>query len=274
MAEPLRFWSVTTLVKIGMGTSDPLVNWAVRTTAEYALENSNALAGLCDKGDKAGAMDLLTRARYRSSGKAAARGSDLHAAAEKMALGVSPEVADEIVPYAEQYRNFLNDHKPEFLLAEAPVYSPSRFYAGTLDSIMVLHGKPVVADIKTCDFAIGTKNESGRERSRPPYPETALQLAAYRRAELVGLLSEQRYAGGKRYYLFDPDADHKPMPPTEGAVCVVVSPADYQVVPVRTDDSVFRAFLAARECARFQVETSKTLFGPPIGSPNPQGALL
>jgi len=274
MTEPLRFWSVTTLVKIGMGTSDGLVSWAVRTTAAYALDNSAEINGLAAK-DRAAAMDVLTRARYRSSGKAAARGSDLHAAAEKMALGVSPEVADEIVPYAEQYRNFLNDHRPEFLLAEAPCYSPSRFYAGTLDGIIVLHGKPVVFDIKTCDFPIGAKNEeTGREKARPPYPETALQLAAYRRAELVGILSEQRYAGGKRYYLYNPDADHKPMPETEGAVCVVISPFDYQVVPVRTDDSVFKAFLAARECARFQVETSKTVFGPPIGSPNPEGALL
>lgn len=273
MTEPLRFWSVTTLVKIGMGTSDPLVSWAVRTTAEYALANSDTLASLANT-DRAGAMDLLTRARYRSSGKASARGSDLHAAAEKMALGVSPEVAEEIVPYAEQYRRFLHEHRPEFLLAEAPVYSPSRFYAGTLDGIMRLEGQTVVFDIKTTDVAPGTKTESGREKTRPPYAETALQLAAYRRAELVGVLSELRYAGGKRYYLYDPDADHKPMPETDGAVCIVISPYDYMVVPVRTDDEVFKCFLAARECARFQVDVSKRVFGPPIGSPNPQGALL
>jgi len=270
MAEPLRLWSVTTLVKIGMGTSDPLVNWAVRTTAEAALDRWPVWKEM----DRTEAMDFLTRARYRSSGKASARGTELHEAAEKMALGVSPEVAEEIVPYAEQYRNFLNDHRPTFQLAECPVYNPSRFYAGTLDAIIKLDGKTVVADIKTTDVKKGTKLESGREKSRPPYPEVALQLAAYRRAELVGVLSEQRYAGGKRYYLFDPEADHSPMPQTEGAVCIVISPYDYEVVPVRTDDEIFKAFLAARECARFQVDTSKHVFGPPIGSPNPQGALL
>jgi hypothetical protein len=37
---------------------------------------------------------------------------------------------------------------------------------------------------------------------------------------------------------------------------------------------VFRCFLAARECARFAVEVSKTIFGPEITAPDAQGVLL
>jgi hypothetical protein len=258
MPDPLRLWSVTTLVKLGMGTSDPLVNWAVGTTAEYALDNGAAISSLLASGDRAGAKELLTRARYRSSGAAKARGSELHAAAEKLALGVSPEVDVKILPYVEQYKRFLEEHAPVFEMAEAPVYSPTRFYAGTLDGIIVLEGQRLVFDIKTTDRGPDS------EKSRPPYAEVALQLAAYRRAELVGVLSEQRYASGKRYYLFDPEAEHQPMPETDGAVCIVVSPFDYTITPVRTDDEVFKCFIAARECARFNVDVSRRVFGPQI----------
>lgn len=259
MSEPLRLWSVTTLLKLGMGTSDPLVNWAVKTTAEYAIDQRDAWTPLAEA-DRDGALELLTKARYRKSGKASARGTDLHHAAEQLALGVPPDVDTEILPYVEQYRRFLEEHQPEFVMAEAPVYSPSRFYAGTCDGVIVIDGQRVVFDIKTTEHA----PDSGR--SRPPYAEVALQLAAYRRAELVGVLSEMRYAYGKRYYLFDPDGAHEPMPETDGAVCVVVSPFDYTLTPVRTDDEVFRCFIAARECARFQVDVSKRVFGPQIAA--------
>ncbi len=263
MSDTQRLWSVTTLLKLGMGTSDPLVNWAVGATAEYALENSAELAALAKK-DRAGALDLLKRSRYQTTGAAKARGSDLHAAAEKLALGVSPEVEPHILPYVEQYKLFLEQFQPVFEMAEAPVYSPSRFYAGTCDGIIVIEGQRLIFDIKTTDKAPNQLTPGGKPVSRPPYAEVALQLAAYRRAELVGALSEMRYAQGKRYYLYNPDAHHEPMPETDGAVCIVVSPFDYYVTPVRTDDEVFRCFIAARECARFSVDVSKRVFGPQI----------
>ncbi len=258
MSEPIKLWSVTTLLKMGMGTSDPLVNWAVRATNTYALENMDVVGPLYTR-DPEAAIKMVGQSRYQKTGKAMARGTELHKAAEALALGVTPEAVDvEALPYVEQYRRFLEEHAPVFEMAEAPVYSPTRFYAGTLDGIVVLDGQRLVFDIKSTDKA----PDSGK--SRPPYPEVALQLAAYRRAELVGILSEQRYASGKRYYLYDPDAQHEPMPETDGAVCIVVSPFDYTITPVRTDDEVFRCFIAARECARFSVDVSKRVFGPQI----------
>lgn len=260
MSEPLKLWSVTTLLKLGMGTSDPLVNWAVRATNTYALENMDVVGPLYTR-DPEAAIKMVGQSRYQKTGKAMARGTELHKAAESLALGAVPEAVDvEALPYVEQYRRFLSEHAPEFLMAEAPVYSPTKyFYAGTCDGIMVLDGQRVLFDVKTTEHG----PDSGR--SRPPYPEVALQLVSYRRAELVGVLAERRYSSGKRYYVFNPDdTTHEPMPETDGAVCIVVSPFDYQIVPVRTDDEVFRCFLACRECARFQVDVSKRVFGPPI----------
>jgi hypothetical protein len=260
VSELQRLWSVTSLIKTGLGTSDALVGWVGRTVAEYAVDNVDAWSALA-KADRDGAVKLLVDSRYRKSGVAMARGSDLHGAAEMLALGQEPDVPIEIVPYVEQYRRFLEDHEPGFVMAEAPVYSPSYFFAGTLDGIAEIGGRRVVFDVKSTDRGPDS------EKMRPPYPEAALQLCAYRHAEWVGVLSEQRYASGKRYYLFDPEAQHEPMPETDGAVVVVISPYDYRVIPVRTDEAVWRAFLQVRECARWQMETSKGVFGPPITAP-------
>lgn len=264
MSEPLRLWSVTSLLKLGMGTSDPLVNWAVGTTAEYALDNHDALAAL----DREAALDVLKRARYRKSGKAMARGTEIHKAAEAKALGTEIVVDVEHIPYVEQYQRFLDEHQPEFLMAEAPVYHPSNpGYAGTLDAIMVIDGQRLVVDLKTTDKT----PDSGR--MRPPYPEAALQLCAYRRAEEVGVLAEMRYLNNKRYYAYSEEQQHEPMPETDGAAVVVISPVDYLLIPVRTDDEVYRCFLAACACARFNVDVSKRVFGPPV-TPRPKLELV
>jgi hypothetical protein len=261
MSEPLRLWSVTTLIKLGLGTSDPLVNWVAKTTAEAAIDQRRVIDEMLRADDRQGAIEHLTKARYRKSGKAAVRGSDLHAVADQLALGAEPEVPKHVAPYAARYRDWLERFQPRFLMSEAPVYNVSQHYAGTLDGIIELAGRSLLFDLKT------TEHPPDGARTRPPYPEVALQLVAYSRAELVGVLSEQRYSGGRRYYLFDPELEHEPLPRLDGALTIVVSPFDCLAVPVRVDDTVWRAFLHVRECARWQVETSRGLFGPPLAAP-------
>lgn len=257
--EPLRLWSVTSLLKLGMGTSEPLVNWAVRTTAEGAIDNLAVVQAMLQSGDRQGAVEHLVRIRFRRTKAAMMRGTEIHAAAEAIALGAAPPpIPEGNEPYVEQYVRWVERFRPEFVMAEAPVYNPAEGYAGTLDGIMKLDGVPVLYDIKT------TEHPPGGDRSRPPYPETALQLVAYSRATEVGVISEQRYAGGKRYYLYDPSATHEPMPEVAGAFVIVLSPFDCTAIPVRIDDEVWRAFRCAIGCARFNVVTSKSLFGPQL----------
>jgi hypothetical protein len=252
----LKLYSVTTLIKEGLGTGKGLVYWNAHTPAAWAADHLDAFTALV-KVDRDQAIKTAMDARWTKSGKAAARGTDLHAAAEQLALGQQPDVAEEILPYVDQYIGFLEKHEPEFLMSEAPVYAPAQQYAGTCDGIMVLGGKTVIFDIKTTDKGLDAK-------SRPPYAEVALQLAAYSRAELVGILSEKRESNYGRYYVYSPDQHHEPMPAVDGAVCIVVSPFDCRVVPVRIDDEVFRAFLHVRECARWQIDISKRVLGPEI----------
>jgi hypothetical protein len=259
VSEVQRLWSWTTLASIGLGTGPALVNWVGKTVAEYAVDNIEAWQPLA-RADRAAAVKVLVDSRYRKSDKAKARGSELHAAAEMLALGQEPDVPIELVGYVEQYRKFLTEHQPAFVMSEAPVYNPSEYYAGTCDGVIDIAGKRCVFDIKT------TEHGPDAERSRPPYPEIALQLCAYSRAEYVGVLSEQRYSQGRRYYLFDSDAQHEPFPKVDGGLAIVISPTDYRVIPVRIDATIWKVCGVVREAARWQLETSKGVFGPPISA--------
>lgn len=254
----LRLWSATSLIQIALGTSKPLVEWNVRTACETAYDKFNTLKAFHEDGDREGAVKWLKDSRWTKTGAAAARGTDVHKVAEQLALGVIPKVEPGIEPYVNQFRRFLEDFSPEFVMAEAPVYSKTHGFAGTLDAVAKIDGKTVVVDMKT------TAHGPDSGKSRPPFPEVALQLCLYRRAELVGLLADRREVNYRRYYVFSEEMHTEPMPETEGAVCVVISPEDYLVVPVDTGERIWKACRHMIEVARFQVETSKTVFGPPI----------
>lgn len=263
MSEPLRLWSATTLISTALGTSKPLVEWNVGTACETAYDKINTLKAFHEDGDRDGAIKWLKDSRWTRTKEAAARGTDVHNAAEKLALGEAIEVEPHIEPYVNQYRRFLEDFQPEFLMAEAPVYNLTAGFAGTLDAVAVIQGQRVVVDLKTTPHGPNATTDSGRPKSRPPYAEVALQLTLYRNAELVGLLAERHEVNYRRYYVLNPDAHTEPMPETDGGVCVVVSPEDYLVVPVDTSERIWKACRHMIEVARFQAETSRTVFGPP-----------
>jgi hypothetical protein len=262
MTEALRMWSVTTLVKAALGTSEPLVNHAVGVTAETAIDSRKTLDAMIDEQGRDAAVDWLKRRRWAQSAAAMARGTLVHNAAEAYALGESVDVDDAVLPFVEQYRAWVDEHQPRFLMAEAPVYNPTWRYAGTLDGIIELYGRRLLFDMKT------TAHLPNSGRMRPPFPEVALQLCAYSRATEVGVLSEQRYSGGKRYYLYNPDEPHEVMPEVDGAICIVVSPGDCFAVPVRIDDSVWATWLSVIKCARWTLQGSSDLFGPVLKAPS------
>lgn len=254
--ELLRLWSVTTLIDMALGMGPGLVNWIVGQVAGAAIDKRKTLdAILADSGPE-DARKWLADQRWAKSEKAKVRGTDVHAAAEAIALGVEPVIVPGTEAYVEQFTRWLRKWQPEYLLAECPVYNVERRYAGTTDGVIRMAGydRPLIVDYKTTDKGPDAK-------SRPPYPEVALQLCAYARAPEIGLMSEQRYDQGRRYYLYDPTQPHERMPEIGGALCIVISPFDCFAVPVRIDDDVWRAFLHAQALARFRSETTTRLFG-------------
>jgi hypothetical protein len=253
-----RMWSVTTLIKLGLGTSEAIVRWNIGVVAEKAIDDEHIWKSRLENEGRESAVKYLKERSWVESDHAKARGTLVHAAAEAHALGETAAIDYEVLPYVEQFKQWVDEHHPRYVMAEAPVYNLGMRYAGTLDGIMELGGKRLLYDIKT------TQHSPMSGKMRPPFPEVALQLCAYSRAQEVGILSEQRYSSGRRYYVYDPTKPHEVMPEVDGAVCIVVSPYDCFAVPVRIDDDVWRSFQAVVKCARWTLRGDTDLFGPPI----------
>jgi hypothetical protein len=225
-----RYWSVTTI--IGGGVPKPaLINWAKKFTAEYAVEHFEAFKTLIAD-DPDGAVEWLKGAAYRDRDRKADLGTLVHAATEAHVLGKPmPQWPPVAKPRMDAFVRFLSDYEPEYVATEASVYNRTERYAGTLDAI---------ADVRGARYLIDTKTGKG------VYPESALQMAAYRYAEFIGL----------------PDGDERDMYPVDAcAVLHLSDEGEYELVQVRADTEVFKAFLYVREVFRWTQQTSKTVIG-------------
>ncbi|MCC6832989.1 MAG: hypothetical protein IT200_16770 [Thermoleophilia bacterium] len=266
--EPERFWSVTTIIKGGL-PSPALTAWGMRAVAEFAVANVQQLSAMVREGMRivrdedgavsalvsdpdavAGAIDWLKGSPYRERDRKADAGTAIHEHAEAYALGrPMPEPAPGIADQVAAFHRFLEAFRPSpvkhpdggFWLAEASVYNRVEAYAGTLDAIMDLPGLGrVLVDYKS---------------AKGVYAETAMQLAAYRFAEFIGL----------------PDGTEWPMPAVDG--CAVLhlhpnaGPDGYALIPMIADEQVFTAFRYAREVFRWAEETSKGVVGKPLPAP-------
>jgi hypothetical protein len=272
VSEILRLWSVTEILDMTIPKRF-LIGWAARVTAEAAVRQRAAWLAMAEQ-DEQGAINYLKEARWRTVGRAADRGNALHAHAKAYALGIEPPAPPEgAEAHIAQFVRFLNDWQPEYLAAEQPVYNATHKYAGTLDAIMKLDGLRVLGDYKTTDKGV---EDDG---ARPPYDEVGLQLCAYRRAEVLGLAPSQQLQDQKkrRYYNWDTGTPSVAMEPVDGAVCLVVSPSDYALHPIRTDEKVWQTFLHCVELARWDLEVARTVVGapmPPPARPTGEAAVL
>ncbi|MGN8821570.1 hypothetical protein ACTQ2Q_09815 [Atopobiaceae bacterium LCP21S3_F11] len=168
-----RIPGVTTVI----GTLDKpaLVQWAASETAAYADEHWAELSEL----RSADRIKRLERARLATNRRAIVTGNRVHALGERISRGEQIDPADIAPgerPYVEGYARLLDDWELDIEHTEMPVCHSEYRYAGTLD-------------------AIGTSPRLGRvlldiKTSRRVYAETALQLAAYRYADLGILTTE------------------------------------------------------------------------------------
>jgi hypothetical protein len=254
---------VTTLIKGGL-PSPALTYWAAKATAEFAVANHRTLSQMVEavklKKDESGflrvsdpdaiqsAIDWLKGSPWRERDRKADVGTALHAIAEAHVLGKDmPKVADELAGYVASFSAFIEDWKPRFELAEASVYNRTLKYAGTLDAIAEIDGlgvKPtrLLLDYKTTGSGV--------------YPEAALQLAAYRNAEFIGM----------------PDGSEAPMPAVDGAAVIWIRPDGYDFIPVVTDEVVFKSFRYTMEVFRWAEEISKSAIGQPLPTPKKEEA--
>lgn len=230
-----RYWSVTTLLK-GV-PKDALMYWTAKEAAICAVDNLDRVKAIVgDDGDgRDAAIDWIKGACWRSSGKKMELGSLIHEIIESMVLDrPMPPIPDEAQPYVDQFLDFQDKWAPQWEASELTVYSRSQKHAGTLDLIGIVpgHGR----------LLIDTKTGSG------VYPETALQISAYRHSEFVEL----------------PDGTEQPVPEVDGGAVLHLRPDGYELIPVDCDRWVYDVFLWAREIYRWMNETSKSVVGDPL----------
>ena len=213
-ANGKRIPGVTTILSEGL-PKPALINWAANATAEAAVNRWDEL-GQMGPADR---LKILKAARYEDRDAAAKRGTEVHALAEKLMHGHEITVPDELRGHVEAYVKFLDQWNPTPVLTEVTVVNYTVGYAGTLDMVMDCHSRRILADIKTTRSGI--------------YGETALQLSAYRYAEVY-------QADG---------ADHD-MPDIDETWAIWVRGDGYAVVPVNTSQAVFDDFRRVAATAR------------------------
>ena len=267
-----NYWSVTTIID-GAMRKFALEAWKVKATAVAAVTNRvvlNAFLARCTtpevctttKNDMdrcehcVAAIEFLKDAPYSKGRRAGDIGTAMHQAIEAYTLGKPmPPWSVAIAGRMRQFERFLTEWTPTYHLAEAVVYNRAQQYAGQTDAVLslpidkvhplvaTLHGWPPDRDPVLClDY---------KSSERGVYPEVALQLAAYRNAEFVGLI----------------DGSEQPMPATDGAIAMRLTDEVCELVPVVSTPDIFEAFLYCREVFRFSEVTARTVLYPALAWP-------
>lgn len=224
-----RYMSVTTILSNGV-PKPALMHWAAFEAAQCAVDNIPDLVKARGESARMSMRQWIQHAAERKRDSAANLGSVIHGFLEAQILGEpTPEYTDEQRPFIDGFNQFLEDWQPEYEATELTVANPEHGYAGTLDAKLRLPA--IGADLLELDYKTG----------KSVYPEVGMQLAAYRRATI----------GWTKTGL-------EIVPPATAAAYVLhVRPKDmpggeergYGLRPVKTDDTVFAKFLAAKEIA-------------------------
>lgn len=205
---------------------------------------------------------------------AADLGSDVHSEADTLVRTLALESADAYahglsIPdwparlrgHMTSFQRFLEEREPVYLATEATVFHRPQAYGGTLDAILMVPAAAIVAAFRAAGEAIPEwLADRAADRAlvvvvvdyksgRSVYPTVGLQLAAYSRAEFIGL----------------PDMRTRiDMPRIDMGAVLHLAPTGYALRLVRIDDEVFRAFLHAREVYRFNRELAGKVLGQTV----------
>jgi hypothetical protein len=283
--DDLRLWSVTTL--IGCLDKPALLYWAAEQTASAAVAIADSLPKRIEEDGPEEVVKWLRDARFRRpKGRLsnASLGTCAHTACEEYALtGVRPDddrlaqivqaeggarfngVAAEVAvlkQMLDQFDDWLQRFQPAYQATEVTVYHPDYGYAGTCDGFLSIDGTPFIIDYKT-----SREGYDARGNAKTPYPEAALQLAAYRHATHAAVWRPRRIEKFRRRYYLLSDAERDqavPVPDVEGGLVIHLTPDHCEAFATRCDERVFDAFLYVVEASRWVNGLSKEVIGMPI----------
>lgn len=279
-----QFFSVTSILKAL--PSPALEYWAIKQAAMAAIDSQATWAAMLEDQGRAETVKWLCGARYRRPKLelgADQLGTVVHKICETYALtGEYPtrefctnlvqahaaptvnieEEVQTVGQMLQQFDRWLQRFQPEYTAAEMAVYSEQYGYAGCLDAILTIDGVRMVTDYKTRREAL-----DARGNAQVPYGETALQLSAYRHADIAAVWRARRYEKfRRRYYLLSPDEKELAprVPEVDGGLCIIITPQSCEAFPMRCDDEIFDCFLYAYEVFRWAEQTSRTVVGDPL----------
>ena len=233
----------------GDGLPKPaLLNWAGDATAEYAVDNWDELAKL----PLSERLKKIKGGRYEKRDAAANKGTAIHKLAERLIAGEKVTVPDELVGYVNACVDFLNDFDVRAVHVEAVVYSETHGHVGTADLIadVLLPDMPEYDHIGRDDNGYSRGLLDWKTGRSGIFGDVALQLAPYRHSE----------------FLITAAGDVVDMPLVDFTAGIHLRADGYTVVPVLTDEDVYRDFLYVAQVARIQAGL-RDLVGEPIVPP-------
>ena len=252
-----RVPGVTTVI----GTLDKpaLVGWASNVTASHAVENWDRLAGM----SLMNRLEELKKARFNLNKKAIVSGKRIHEMAERLTKGEEVEVPHEYRNAVEAFARTLDEWELEAIALETPCAHSEYRYAGTFDG---LYYSPRLGTV------LGD-NKTGKKI----YPETALQLAAYRFTDLR--LEEEAQPDGPRGGKKPSIWVEKPMIQVDCAIGIHISqdtdesPASVEILPIEAGEREFDTFLHLLEVHETWIKRTgfnfrnDATYDNPIGEP-------
>lgn len=228
-----------------MDKSGPLMGWAKRLVAEFAVDNLdwlNQTVGLVGRDQ---AVNLLKSKPKAESDAGKELGGMIHALIEDVGRGKHPELKPEHRPYVEAYRLWLKESGFKLVSLEKAAFNFTHDYAGTFDIIAKREGELWLIDAKT------NKGSTYQGVYTGTYPETALQLAAYSRAEFIA-----QHDDPKLY----------PMPKFDRYAVLHLRPdapyeKGYRLIEYSVTDAEFDAFLSCLALAKWIKERKGKVVG-------------
>jgi hypothetical protein len=222
--------------------------WNAKMTATLAVDSIEFIQDMAAR-DREGAVQYLSGAARRYTKIRADVGSEAHDLFERIMRGeYVGRVRSDLQPYVDHFREFLEAVNPEFVRAEDVAWSDTYGYAGSFD---------VWLYVWLDENGIPTPDRSGRKclimgdwkTGKNTYPDVALQLAAYERADFV---------------MNGETGEVEPMPEFDGAAVLHVTDETWAFKPVDTGDDVFAEFLRLRGTFEWDRDTSRKVIGKPI----------
>jgi hypothetical protein len=229
--EPIKYVSVTALT--GLLPQPWMEAYASKHAAECAFTEQDAYRELPTKDER---IAYVKGASKRYSRAAADRGTAIHAAVEKVNLGVTMAFPLTVKASLRQYAHFLATVKPDPYAAEVKVYSRTHGYAGTCDHICTIDGKLSVLDYKT---------------GKSVHEDAALQLNAYAHADF--LIADPNHpdaiqvtpARGRRWYEWrGKREDEIPMPDIQAGYVLHLRDDGWVLHEVPISDELYEMFLS------------------------------